>query len=35
MSVSYDGRTCEQGKNIGWRDGITALWCIIRYGIAD
>jgi glycosyltransferase involved in cell wall biosynthesis len=35
MSVSYDGRTYEQGKKIGWRDGITALWCIIRYGIAD
>jgi len=35
MSVSYDGRTYEQGKKIGWRDGISALWCIIRYGMAD
>jgi len=35
MSVSYDGRTYEQGKKIGWRDGLSALWCIIRYGIAD
>jgi glycosyltransferase involved in cell wall biosynthesis len=33
MKVSYDGRTYEQGKKIGWRDGITALWCIVRYGL--
>ncbi len=35
MSVSYSGRTYEQGKKIGWRDGFQALWCIVRYGIAD
>ncbi|WP_166825045.1 glycosyltransferase family 2 protein [Thalassoroseus pseudoceratinae] len=35
MSVSYSGRTYEQGKKIGWRDGLQALWCIVRYGIAD
>ena len=35
MSVSYSGRTYEQGKKIGWRDGMTALWCIVRYGLAD
>ncbi len=35
MSVSYFGRTYEQGKKIGWRDGLAALWCIIRYGLAD
>ena len=35
MSVSYSGRTYEQGKKIGWRDGVKALWCIIRYGVAD
>jgi glycosyltransferase involved in cell wall biosynthesis len=35
MSISYSGRTYEQGKKIGWRDGIKALWCIVRYGIAD
>jgi len=35
MSVSYDGRTYEQGKKIGWKDGLSALWCIIRYGIVD
>ena len=35
MSISYSGRTYEQGKHIGWRDGVQALWCIVRYGIAD
>ena len=33
MSISYSGRTYEQGKKIGWRDGIAAIWCIIRYGL--
>ena len=35
MSVSYDGRTYDEGKKIGWKDGLVALWCIIRYGMAD
>ncbi len=35
MSVSYSGRTYEQGKKIGWRDGVKALWCIIRYGLKN
>jgi hypothetical protein len=35
MSVTYSGRTYEQGKKIGWRDGMKALWCIVRYGLAD
>jgi len=35
MSISYSGRTYEEGKKIGWRDGISAFGCIIRYGIAD
>jgi hypothetical protein len=35
QSISYSGRTYEQGKKIGWRDGFKALWCIIRYAIAD
>ncbi|MBW3540177.1 MAG: glycosyltransferase family 2 protein [Planctomycetes bacterium] len=35
MSISYSGRTYEQGKKIGWRDGLKALWCIVRYGLAD
>jgi glycosyltransferase involved in cell wall biosynthesis len=35
MSVSYHGRTYEEGKKIGWRDGFKALWCIVRYGVAE
>lgn len=35
ISVSYSGRTYEQGKKITWKDGLKALWCIVRYGIAD
>lgn len=35
LSISYSGRTYEQGKKIGWRDGIQAIWCIVRYAIAD
>ena len=30
-SISYSGRTYEQGKKIGWRDGFKALWCIIKF----
>jgi glycosyltransferase involved in cell wall biosynthesis len=33
--VSYSGRTYAQGKKINWKDGIRALWCIVRYGLAD
>ena len=29
--VSYSGRTYAQGKKISWRDGIRALWCILKY----
>jgi len=35
MSISYAGRTYAEGKKIGWRDGINALWCILRYAVAD
>ena len=31
VGVSYAGRTYEEGKKIGWRDGIWALACIFRY----
>jgi SAM-dependent methyltransferase len=31
VPIRYDGRTYEQGKKIGWRDGVNALWCILRY----
>jgi glycosyltransferase involved in cell wall biosynthesis len=29
--IRYAGRTYSQGKKITWRDGIAALWCILRY----
>ena len=32
VGVSYSGRTYAEGKKIGWRDGLRALWCIIKYG---
>jgi glycosyltransferase involved in cell wall biosynthesis len=35
VPVSYNGRTYEEGKKIGWKDGIQALYCIVRYGLAD
>ena len=35
MPVSYDGRDYREGKKIGWKDGIQALYCIFRYAIAD
>lgn len=30
-SISYSGRTYAEGKKITWRDGVRALWCILRY----
>jgi glycosyltransferase involved in cell wall biosynthesis len=31
VGISYSGRTYDEGKKIGWRDGVRALYCIIRY----
>ena len=31
VGISYSGRTYEQGKKIGWRDGVRAGWCIWKY----
>ena len=31
MGISYHGRTYDEGKKIGWRDGVRALYCILRY----
>ena len=31
VPISYYGRTYEEGKKINWRDGLWALWCIIKY----
>jgi glycosyltransferase involved in cell wall biosynthesis len=33
VSISYYGRTYEEGKKIGWRDGVRAIWCIIKYSL--
>lgn len=33
VGVSYSGRTYEEGKKIGWRDGAWALWCIFKYNL--
>ena len=34
VGISYYGRTYEDGKKIGWRDGVRALICIVKYGLA-
>jgi glycosyltransferase involved in cell wall biosynthesis len=31
VGISYSGRTYEEGKKIGWRDGVRAVWCIVKY----
>jgi glycosyltransferase involved in cell wall biosynthesis len=31
VGISYSGRTYEEGKKIGWKDGVQALWCILKY----
>ena len=33
VGISYSGRTYEQGKKIGWRDGVRAVWCILKYNL--
>jgi len=35
MPVSYSGRDYAEGKKIGWKDGVQAIYCIIRYAIGD
>ncbi|NUO03462.1 MAG: glycosyltransferase family 2 protein, partial [Saprospiraceae bacterium] len=31
VGISYYGRTFEEGKKIGWKDGFRAIYCIIKY----
>jgi glycosyltransferase involved in cell wall biosynthesis len=31
VGISYSGRTYAEGKKIGWKDGVRALWCILKY----
>ena len=33
--ISYYGRTYAEGKKITWRDGLNAVWCIVRYHLGD
>jgi glycosyltransferase involved in cell wall biosynthesis len=33
VGISYYGRTYDQGKKIGWKDGFAAIWCILKYNI--
>jgi len=33
VGISYAGRTYAEGKKIGWRDGVRALLCIVKYGL--
>jgi glycosyltransferase involved in cell wall biosynthesis len=33
IPISYSGRTYAEGKKIGWRDGVTALWHILRFNL--
>jgi hypothetical protein len=33
VGISYYGRTYEEGKKIGWKDGFRAIYCIVKYGL--
>ena len=33
MGISYSGRTYGEGKKIGWKDGVRAIWCILKYNL--
>jgi glycosyltransferase involved in cell wall biosynthesis len=33
VGISYWGRTYEEGKKIGWKDGVRALWCLVKYSM--
>jgi glycosyltransferase involved in cell wall biosynthesis len=35
VGISYSGRTYEEGKKINWKDGVRALWCIVKYAFID
>jgi glycosyltransferase involved in cell wall biosynthesis len=34
VGISYSGRTYAEGKKIGWKDGLWALYCIVKYNVA-
>jgi len=33
VPISYAGRTYAEGKKIGWKDGVRAIWCILKYNL--
>ncbi len=35
VGISYSGRTYAEGKKIGWKDGVRAIWCLLKYGIKE
>jgi len=35
VGISYEGRTYEEGKKIGWKDGVKAFWEVIKYNLLD
>ena len=35
VGISYWGRTYAEGKKIGWKDGVRALWCLIKYAVKE
>ncbi len=35
VGISYWGRTYEEGKKIGWKDGLRALWCLLKYTVTE
>ena len=35
VGISYWGRTYEEGKKIGWKDGVRALWVLVKYSIKE
>jgi glycosyltransferase involved in cell wall biosynthesis len=35
VGISYAGRTYEEGKKIGWKDGFRALWCLLKYACKE
>lgn len=35
VGISYWGRTYEEGKKIGWKDGVRALYCLLKYSLKE
>ena len=35
VGISYWGRTYAEGKKIGWKDGVRALWCLVKYALKE